>query len=424
VAHLSAQHAPHRSAWSVALIVLLGALLSVSACANGLFDRGGAPVGTPPSLDIKAAHSLTWQKHTMPMAGGLTSDPGWGTWLAIAPGDGNTAYACGWAGQTGLWQLWATRDQAEHWTLGATIASDRTLNYDCLLVVDARQPARIIALVLPRAAYGANTPSGEVQSYVSVDGGATFAKLAAPANDTPLYTALATHSNTTYALARGTCTLCKQALYRSADGMKTWARADTGVFEENNGRATRSIFAFWTATSGDLLATVASGLSSELWRSTDGGDHWNAFAQTWGSVTGSGSISNMGIVAAGGQAAFWRACVSNSKVLSKTKDDTNEYSVKHTMEVTCTVDGGRTWLTTGSREANVDTQILAQAPDGAVLATTNSALVRIAPGQQQWDSLGSAPGIFTFTYALSADGKSGVFWSNLTSEGIYTATYP
>lgn len=414
-------------AWPAALIFLLGVLLTASACASGgVSAPGSAAVGTSPPLDIEPAHPLTWKKHTVPTASGFTNIPGWGTGTTIAPGDGNTAYSCAYAG---LWQIWATHDQAEHWTQAATIAADSARDQDCLLVVDANQSTHVIAALLPRDAYGADTPRSDVQSYVSTDGGTTWTKLAAPANDTPLYTALATHGNTTYALARGTCLFCKQMLYRSTDGTKTWARADTGVFEEKNGRATRSMFGFWTATNGDLLATIESGLNGELWRSTDGGDHWSTFAQTEKSVMGSGPISNNGIVAAGGQAAFWRACVSNIAFASNPHD--------HTMEITCTLDGGKTWLATGSRETNVNKRILAQAPDGEVLATTfegyHSALVRIAPGRQTWESLGTAPGPFSFTYARGADGKRGVLWSNMTTETdqqgqdrtiIYTATYP
>jgi hypothetical protein len=62
-----------------------------------------------------------------------------------------------------------------------------------------------------------------------------------------------------------------------------------------------------------------------------------------------------------------------------------------------TTDGGATWLDTGGANS-VGISPLAQAPDGALLATTPDpsigealTLLRAAPGQSAWESLGEIP---------------------------------
>ena len=262
-------------------IALLAVVLLASGCARPAAPVSRtpsvAPTATPPPppLAIKPAHPLVWTAHQLPP--GLKLTECYLDCPALAQSDGATAYLCNLA--NGQAQIWVTHDRAEHWTIVGSVPVTSSMT-ECYIAVDALQPHQ--ALLRTYKLQCCQEVDYEGRIYLTTDGGATWTPRDAPAEETPLFSNLASLDGVSYTLA-GTLPRSHdisgyQALFMSRDGMRTWRRIDAGVFVQKGGRTERDISRFWLGSSGELLAEVNNHTSApfyELWRSGDQGAHWS-----------------------------------------------------------------------------------------------------------------------------------------------------
>ena len=414
------------------ILFLLFVMLLASACATSIakteptttLSPTATPVLTPPPLTIKPAHPLTWTAHQLPP--GLKLTPYNWDGPALAQSDGDTAYLCDLA--NGQAQIWATHDRAAHWIVVGSIpvASGVT---SCTITVDAFQPRQALLRTYAPDGQCCAQETGEMRTYLTADGGATWVPRDPPTEATPKFVGLATLGGVSYALAdtrsHSHCGDCYSALFMSKDGMRTWTRIDADIFLMSGFHSERFISGFWPGSSGELLAQVINNMAAttyELWRSDDQGAHWSQIG-----MARSGTVDPM-VVADGQSQRFWRACAAYQTL--------GDYTHPPVQQISCTVDGGKTWLDTGGANS-FGIRIFAQATDGALLAVTPNTysgapatkLSRITPGQSRWESLGALSPAGGDVRTSGAGPE--VLWSVMRPDNygqplttIYTTTYP
>jgi hypothetical protein len=257
----------------------------------------------------------------------------------------------------------------------------------------------------------------------------------APTEETPIFSNLASVGGVSYALA-GTVPRSHDisgyaALFMSKDGMRTWTRIDAGIFAQKGGRTERDISRFWLGSRGELLAEVNNSIAApgyELWRSGDQGAHWSQIGMGRSGMVDPAGIDPGGIIVADGQTqGYWRACA--------VYETSGDYTHPPVQRISCTLDGGATWLDTGG-DNSYHVEAFAQASDGALLAVTPNPfrgedatkLLRVAPGQSAWESLGALPVRGT---PLAPQAAAGRLWllklptnASDTLTTVYTTTYP
>jgi photosystem II stability/assembly factor-like uncharacterized protein len=409
-------------------IALLAVVVLASSCARPAAPVSRTPsvaptaTAPPPQLAIAPAHPLVWTAHQLPP--GLKLTQCYLNCSALAQSDGDTAYMCNLA--NGQAQVWVTHDRAAHWTVAGSVPVTSSMT-ECYIAVDALQPRQ--ALLRTYKILCCQEVDYEGRIYLTTDGGVTWTPRDAPAEETPIFSHLATLGGVSYTLA-GTLPRSHDisgygALFMSRDGMRTWTRIDAGVFVQKGGRTERDINRFWLASSGELLAEVNNHTSApfyELWRSDDQGAHWSQIGMGYSGTADPGGIDPGGVIVADGQnQRFWRACAAYQK-----SGDRTHPSVQ---QISCTLDGGATWLDTGG-DNSYHVEAFAQASDGALLAVTPNPfhgesptkLLRVTPGQSAWESLGALP---ARDATLAPFAAAGTLWLlNDTLTTIYTATYP
>lgn len=268
-----------------------------------------------------------------------------------------------------------------------------------------------------------------MRTYLTADGGATWAPRDPPAEATPKFVGLATLGGVSYALAdtrsHSHCSDCYSALFMSKDGMRTWTRIDGNIFLKNGDRSERYIAGFWPGSSGELLAQVINNMAVttyELWRSGDQGAHWTQIG-----MAHSGTVYPL-VVGDGQNQRFWRACAAYQTL--------GDYTHPPVQQISCTTDGGATWLdTSGANSFGI--RIFAQATDGALLAVTPNTysgapatmLLRITPGRSRWELLGALSPAGGDVRTAGAGPE--VLWSVMRPDNygqplttVYTTTYP
>jgi hypothetical protein len=413
-------------------MVLLLAVLLTSACATTVAKTAPTTtlsltatlVLTPPPLTINPAHPLTWTAHQLPPRLKLTLYNWDGP--ALAQSDGDTAYLCSLT--NGQSQVWATHDRSAHWIVAGSVpvASGVT---SCTITVDAFQPQQALLRTYAPDGQCCAQETGEMRTYLTADGGATWVPRDPPTETTPKFAGLATLGGISYALAstrsHSHCTDCYSALFMSKDGMRTWVRIDGNIFLKHGDRSERYIAGLWPGSSGELLAQVINNMAAttyELWRSSDQGAHWSQIG-----MGRSGTVYPL-VVADGQSQRFWRACAAYQTL--------GDYTHPPVQQISCTVDGGKTWLDTGGANS-FGVRIVAQATDGALIAVTPNTysdapankLLRITPGQSRWASLGALSPAGGDVRTAGAGPE--VLWSVMRPDNygqplttVYTATYP
>jgi hypothetical protein len=416
-----------------ALILLLAVLLT-SACATTVAKKASTatPAPTPPPLTIKSAHPVAWTAHQWPSGLTLRTDilrPSYwiGYWLGpqLSQSDGDTAYFC--VVGHGQAQVWATHDWLATWTMTGSIPVASRVT-DCYIAVDALQTRQaVLQTYAPDGKLGEYT--GEMHTYLTTNGGATWTPRDVQSGVTPILLRLASVGGVSYALAatwpRSHCSDCfVAALYMSKDGMLTWSRID-GDLVLTPGHSVRSVIRFWLGSSGELLAELGdstNGDTIELWRSVNQGTHWTQIRLP--AVTGSLFVAN------GQNQRFWRVC--EAYIIVGGGNSHPPYQ-----QITCTLDGGATWHDTGGPNSD-GIFVIAQAPDGALLGATPDPyrgdatnLMRVVPGQSAWESLGAIPAGLGSIEVSEAGSGSIVLWRvaqpavlGVLPTTIYTATYP
>lgn len=357
------------------------------------------------------AAPLQWRTAAMPAHSSGAS-------FYVAPSDGAVAYACLAPASDQSSDpierplVWLTRDHAQYWSQIASIPADH-LNNGCILFVDQRNPAIVVALLTwtPRGA-GGGPDIRDSTNYVSFNSGATWRKLidAQPFE----MERTATVNGTTYAI-RGVLTGngVHTGLWVSHDAMSSWRLIDPP--EE---QTTDAAF-FWLSPFSSALL-VQYGEPDEvasLWSTPDGGAHWSQLTLPDLYAFAAYSVGYLAMISAPGKP--WTICSDTIAVSG---------SVIGGDPLVCSHDGGKTWsrlpaLTVAPSVTDSPQdlgRVGALASDGALLALAPGGFYRLASGAQQWQFLGRTPasnGPHYFT--LSGE----TFWDDQLDAGPPTSPY-
>jgi hypothetical protein len=422
-----------RPAIAGALVLLLAALL-LAGCGGTTTQAGASGTRTPaaPTATRIAATPtlppapLSWEDATLPPGyiGGIVSynlGP-----LAVAPGDGNIAYACALAtphngvpatvGTT----IWLTQDRAQHWSRLAPLPVVPQFLTSCWIVPDAVDPSIVVAGV-SWAREGALGEPLFMQSaqFVSFVGGTQWQSLTGSQPFVVRW--LATYHGTTMAeVDTNVPAVGYGAFWISYDHMRTWQASSTAEPQY------RSIFI--NPTTGELLGVggnAAGPIVVPLETSDDFGLHWTTIATPTGATP---------IVSPPAGSQPWRMCV----IVQSTDNGSNK--VTDTGPNTggtlmCSLDGGKTWsqrprlaITYTDPNTGPGSQVASECavgPDGTIYADMpaimptipDSAIpdtvYRLAPGSDRWQSLGASP-VDLFSqeseYASAELPGAGIFW--------------
>ena len=410
--HRGALHSSRRPpCWNTSIAGCLALALLVTALA-----ACGRPAPTSASAHTTATASatatatpdttlkLTWRAATVPK----------GSVYAVAPGDGDIAYACHVASARQL-SIAVTRDRAVHWTHAGDIGLTEDAN-QCFITIDGHQPRTVVITAIwePKGASPIITFS---TSYVTFDGGATWRGLSGPK---PYWVSqLATRGGAIYGFLRvqeGEAQVPELAVSR--DQMRTWRTILLKIseFDGSDGNY------FWL--NPDTGALLARG-DSAFWASNDAGAHWAQIT-----VPGMTTQGEDTLVQAPTANQPWRLCAAGD-------DELNPRDLRPN-SLTCSFDGGQTWqnepainftVTNVKGTFSSPTTVFALASDGAVLATASAPTYpatsnhfRLEPGSQQWQTISDPPNADgEMNYYPSPGG--GIFWESTTS-GYATASYP
>ncbi|HEX2349963.1 MAG TPA: hypothetical protein VHI51_16125 [Ktedonobacterales bacterium] len=394
--------------------------LVVAALLAGCAQASGTPPqATATSATISAPNAtmtplpaapLQWRSAAMPAQIASAS-------FYVAPSDGAVAYAClapasdQSSDPIGRPLVWLTRDHAQSWSQMASIPADH-LNNGCILYVDQRNPAIVVALLTwtPRGA-GAGPDIRDSTNYVSFNSGATWRKLT-DAQPFEMWRT-ATVNGTTYAI-RGVLTGngVHYGLWVSHDAMSSWRLIDPPG-------QTVDAMTFWLSPFSDALL-VQYGEPDEvtsLWSSPDGGAHWSQLSLPDLYAFAIYSVGYFAMIPGAGKP--WTICSDTVAVSGSTIGGD---------PLVCSGDGGKTWsrlpaltLAPSVTDSPQDLgRVGAMTSDGALLAMGPGGFYRLTSGAQQWQFLGhtsASDGLHYFT--LSGE----TFWDDQLDAGPPTSPY-
>lgn len=387
-----------------------------------------APLPTPiPALPAITGARPAWRPGNFPAAGITFGDQSSDILsFAVAPSDGQTAYACYSTTDTTGSQIriYRTANGAQTWILLATFAAPHNQTSDCTPQVDALDASRVLVSV-----WGQDMQTLQATHWheLTEDGGATWSRLSY--DDQPY--GITTVKGQNYALRMQVVGAqpngqprYEERLVVSSDHLRTWRPIDQPLLAVG-----QSVTQFWARPDGELLVTTAIAQSASstspltptatlehppyngtpLWQSADGGATWNVLPPP----RLSGDLI-LGAVTVGQSTAQqpWRICIRETSPDGRT-----------TMGIVCTFDGGQTWSVRPYLCANAPCPAgtpLGFAGDGDMLAADDSLLIlapnassqlglyRLPAQSNQWEYLGPATGANTFFYAPTAHG--GTLW--------------
>ncbi|HEV2460617.1 MAG TPA: hypothetical protein VGS80_19860, partial [Ktedonobacterales bacterium] len=336
--------------------------------------------------------------------------------FAIAPSDGNTAYACvvaEGANQTprpgiSANQFWATHDRGAHWTRMTDPPGD-SVN-QCSLQVDALNSAIVVAWGRSIPLYStppAGTPpalmanGGGQFAAVTFDGGATWQQPTGDA-DPGGTRLLATSNGVTYAVR---CCYSQPAseerLMVSRDRMASWKPIDAAIVAAGQGVDTF----FFRPDTGALLANAfdVNTLDRHLWQSADGGAHWTELPSP------ATSFADSYVVQQPMSGQPWHLCAETFKPLH----DVNTNPGPPT-GIVCSSDGGHHWTSRPMPNASsAGFALIGITNTGDLLAqdsSTTATLYRLPAGSTQWQTFDTAPGSGPAVTVIPGPG-SGVLWA-------------
>jgi hypothetical protein len=418
---------PRRLLSSLATLAAVLGLLLVFALLLTYRSVSHPPVFTPPQATATPTPTTApgWSRATIP-AGFTLSGPS----LAIAPSDGNTAYACvvaqdaNQSPRPGLStnQIWVTHDRGAHWQR-MTDPPGPPIN-QCFLQVDALDPAIVIAAGRSIPLYS-TAPAGTL-SVLMANGGGEFADITFDGGATwqePTGDAApnggeesATSGGTTYGIR---CCFTSPSSYPrlavSHDGMRSWTPVDAAIVTVDQGVQAFS----YRPDTGELLAQVynVNTLVGSLWESSDGGAHWSElpipainyydFYVTQQPVRGQP----------------WRLCVETFKNVP----GAGGYPGPPT-GIVCSDDGGYHWASRPLPVASgTGFTLLGITNGGDLLAESGGSgvdrLYRLPTGSDQWQNFDTPPGAGVSTTFVPGPG-AGVLWAVPVPPSLYSPFDP
>ncbi len=414
--------APGAATWSRVGALVAVLLLTVGFIALLSLHRPGQPVqrqatatATYPS-NLLPAQPLTWR----PV--GVSSPQGD---IAFA-NDGKSAYKCDVSDDAqgnSMLNIWRTSDRGALWIPARKVPSVPTAN-GCQLVVDLSAPSVASLAWQPRGGGAGDSYSGLM---TTTDGGVHWQTVPTPPPGQSFSRIDQVHSRDgkIYSIHEWTnsANSVEYHLWVSDNGMMIWQKVDHDI--------PAPIAGFWLQPDGPGILVVASdgapGGSSALLGSPDGGATWRSLTVPGGlppyqtARVSAPAVRPVGIVARWLQGQF-HICASRVPEGASTPD------------LICSTDGGATWQTrptppvSASRGAAVTINLVGITNDGALLATSDGVLYRLAASASQWQSLGPLPGAYVF-YAPSSG--AGVLWAASVPLGepydpqgrVFTADY-
>jgi hypothetical protein len=419
---------PRRLIGSLATLAAVLALLLSFAL---LLGHGLASHRTVSTTEQATATSTTlvtsvpgWSRATIP-SGFTLSGPS----LAIAPSDGNIAYACVTAEDAnqsprpGLRtnQIWVTHDRGAHWHR-MTDPPGPPVN-QCFLQVDSLNPAIVEAWGRSIPLYStapAGTPptlmanGGGEFSAITFNGGVNWQQ---PTND-PASGAggSATSGGTTYAVR---CCYAgpssNEQLLVSRDGMRSWTPVDAAIVTASEGVQAFS----YRPDTGELLAQVynVNTLDGSLWESGDGGAHWSELPIP------AINYYDVYVTQQPVHGQSWHLCVETYKNVP----GAGAYPGPPT-GIVCSEDGGHHWTSRPLPAATgTGFTLLGITNNGDLLAESGGSgadrLYRLPAGSDQWQNFDTPPGTNVSTTFVPSP-SAGVLWAVPVPPSFYSPFDP
>jgi hypothetical protein len=420
---------PRRLLGSLAtLAAVLALLLSFALLlSHGLvslpkvFTPRGATATPTPIIVVSG-----WNRATLP-TGFTLSGPS----LAIAPSDGNIAYACvtgedaSQNPRPGLStnQIWVTHDRGAHWQR-MTDPPGPPIN-QCFLQVDTLDPSIVYAsgrsIPLYSTAPAGDPPTlmangGGEFSAVTFDGGATWQQPASLTSSGIEGFATSTSRGITYAVI--CCSSDPSSGLRlmvSRDGMRTWTPVDAAIVTSGQGVSTF----LYRPDTGELLAMAygVNTLDQSLWASGDGGAHWSKLPSP---ATGEFDIY---VTQPPVRGQPWHLCAETYKPAHSATANQGPPT-----GIVCSDDGGHHWASRPLPEPSPSSfTLLGMSSSGDLVAESSGSgadrLYRLPIGSDQWQMFDTPPGAGVSTTFVPSPG-AGVLWAVPVPPSFYSPYDP